>query len=1012
MLARLVNPALLSFAACLSIALGAAGLPGQQAPMAAMAASTPGVQFVPNRGQWHADVRFAAVGDTVGWLHDDGFTLRYERWSEPAARSAAPREQRGGVVRTRIRGAAPRAFTTDGPTGAVRHFLRGSDPTRWHRDVPAFERVCMQQVLPGIDLVFRPLPNGSVGAFEYDLLLAPGVELDRFVARCEGVDELRIDAQGRLCVALPTPDGVVELRQEAPIAWQDTAQGRRPLRVAFRLLDRHTYGFTAVDLDPRAAAVVDPGVVWSTLLGGGATDSVRAVRAVAGTGIWVAGWAGSTDFPTTPGAFRTVGGADGFVARFDERTRALVAATYFGGNASEEIRGLALGPGNTVAVVGYTHSLDFPTTSGAFDTTYSGSSPFLDIGDAFVARLSPDLGTLLASTYLGGIYDDVAEAIDVDVLGNPVVTGWTSSPDWPVTPGCFQGAIGGIPGIQSDGFVVKVAANAQSVLWSTFLGGITAEQLLAVDHEPVSGDVVVAGWSLGGNFPVSSGALRGTPAGSLDGVLTRFAADGSAVVFSTFVGGTANDVLQAVRVDATDGAIWVGGFTESTNFPTTAGAPQVALGGQSDATLVRLPANGAALSFGTLLGGPGAEKLRGIDVSAVGVMVVGEAGLGFPVTPDAPQATFAGGNLDAFATFFANGTTLSWSSYFGGSDQDAFASVQLDAGGLAYVGGWTFSPDPPLTAGAWQSTRRGTEDGLLLQFDVVRSVTGGLVVSDASTASLAFDGAGERTLATATLQNTSERALAVDALRVLLAGAGDAAQQASAVRVRLADPALPGSAVVVGGPLAVVGDDRELVVPLSGCVVPPGSTRVLTVGADLAAVPGELAATLVDADSWTLRAVGAGSGPAVALLGSGHVEGAVQVLSALPTDADGDRLRTVLDVRAIISHVGEPATAGDGDGDGLLTPTDVAIARTAVLGRATILAVPAQFPRGAWTALRGVFLDLQTVQVTLGGVPLRVGRTTPRELVMFVGSAQASGTQRLVVMSGTRVLVDVDVVVP
>ncbi|MEO6594944.1 MAG: hypothetical protein ABIP94_09355, partial [Planctomycetota bacterium] len=316
------------------------------------------LKFVPNRGQWHDAVRFTALGDTIGWLHDDGFTLRFERWTRPAQESGIPgsefpageipageipaggapasmeRTQSGCVVRTRFASASVPTFVTGAEVPGLHHFFLGNDAARWHSDIPGFATVCMQGVLPGIDVLFRPLPDGCRGPFEYDLMLAPGADLSRFEAICEGVSSLHIDASSRLVARIPTPDGDSELIQDAPIAWQDTPQGRRPLHVHFRLIGEHSYGFAADDLDPELSATVDPGVIWGTFLGGGATDSVRALRWRPGRGIWVGGWAGSTDLPTTMGAYRVTGGADAFLARLTD-TGSLVFASYLGGALGE-----------------------------------------------------------------------------------------------------------------------------------------------------------------------------------------------------------------------------------------------------------------------------------------------------------------------------------------------------------------------------------------------------------------------------------------------------------------------------------------------------------------------------------------------------------------------------------------------------------------------------------------------------------------------------------------------------
>ena len=999
-----------------ALAAAAEGQSPSIAPMRSSPACAVPLQFVPNRGQWDESVRFAAIGNTAGWLHDDGFTLRYERWSSPdgvspgsgtRGGSHTSREQTGCVVRTRFVGTAAPTFAMHDELPTHHHFLRGNDRRQWRRNVPAFARVAMSEVLPGIDVMFRPLANGSVGAFEYDLLLAPGAQLQGFVARCEGVESLHIDGDGALCARLSTPDGPAELRQQPPIAWQDTPTGRRPLRVAFRLLDATSYGFVAEGLDASLAAVVDPGVVWGTLIGGGATDSVRAIRWLPGVAVWAAGWSGSTDFPTTPGAFRTTGSADGFIARFRDDGTQLLDATYLGGSSNEEVRGLALGPDNSITVVGFTRSTNFPTTPSALLPTYSGSSPFLDVGDAFVSRLDSTGSTLLASTYLGGAFDDIAEAVDVDSLGNAVVVGWTSSPNFPVTPGCFQPALGGLSGIQSDGFISKLAANGQSLLWSTHLGGLGAEQLLAVDREPITGDVVVAGWSLGFNYPTTPGAYRTVSGGGLDGVVARVASDGQSLVFSTFVGGSEDDVLQALRVDPTDSTIWVGGFSLSADFPTTPGAPQTTLAGLTDAVLVHLPSTGQSLAFSTLLGGVGAEKLRGLDVNAVGVIVVGEAGAGFPVSPDAPQPLYAGGNLDGFTTFFSDGgASLAWSTYFGGADQDVFSCVELDAGGRALIGGWTFSTDVPIGTGGYQTTLRGVEDGCVMQVAVLN----GIEITSGSGSELSFDGPGSMDLLVARLRNRSLNQIAVDSVRVLVAGAGDAVARTAALRVLRSDPSRPTQAAVqVAGPITLLGDDREIEVALTGVTLAPDETALLTVVAEVVGQAGatiEVAAAVVDASAWRFRALGAAAGTALPIQGGGRIEGPIRVLGVLSGDADGDRGRTVVDVRRLIGRIGSSDAAVDCDGDGTITSIDAMAVREALLGRTTVFGVPSQWLRGTWTTMRLLAPNPVAVQATLGGLPLRVGRTTPREVTLQPTSAHATGMQRLLVTLAGRVLVD------
>ncbi len=986
-----------------------------QAPAApaTVAATLASQQFVPNRGQWDASVRYAAFGDTLGWIGDDGFTVRFERWCEPSTGADATvtpsqRTVTGNVVRTRFLDVEAPGFVAGDELPTRRHFLVG-DRSRWRQDVPAFASVTMRGVHPGIDVAFRSLPSGKRGPFEYDLVLAPGADLARFRARVEGVQRLRLDGEGRLCARFTLEGAEHELVQEAPIAWQETPQGPRPLAVRFRLLDEVTYGFVATDLDSSLAAVVDPGVGWGTFLGGGLTDSVNALRWREGVGVWVGGWASSTNFPTTPGAFRTVGGQDGFVARLNDNGTALVFATYLGGARNEEVRGLELGPGDTACVVGYTQSIDFPTTPGAVLPNYGGASLFLELGDGFVTRLAANGGSLLASTYLGGNLDDIAEDVHVDATGVMTVTGWTSSSNFPTTPGVVQPVLSGIPGAQSDGFVSRIAANGQSLVFSTHYGGGLSDAFVSIDREPVTGDFVVGGWTVGAQYPVTPNAVRPISGGAADGVVLRLASSGAAAVFSTYLGGLGNDYVLSLRV-ATDSSVWVGGQTSSTNWPTSPGAPQAAFAGDTDGFVTQVTANGQNLGYSTLVGGPAGDKVRAIALGPTGFVAVGEAGASLPVTANAAQPLFGGGNLDAFVNYYTNGgNTLAWSTYFGGTNQDSFDAVDLAPSGIAVVGGYVFSSDFPIAPAGLQGSLLGVEDGVVMKLDLVSSFGDSLVVESEPLAPPSLVAAGEHELLRTTLTNVSPRDLAVDAIDVVVAGAGVAPLQLSGLRV-YCDAGTPAVTTQVAGPLPVPVDDREFALALTGCVVPANGTAVLRIVGDVAGDAigrtVEVALAIVDADAWTLRAIGAGVGPEVRVLGSGRAVGRTFVVGALPGDADRDGVQTVVDVRRQLHKLGSPDAAADIDGDGVVSMHEVFVTSQAVLGRAIVSHAPAVAHPGEWFTLRGVFPD-DSLQASVGGRSLTLGRVTPREATFRVPADLLPGTYELVVTLDGRVVLAV-----
>jgi len=963
------------------------------------------LQFVENRGQWRDDVRFAALGDTTGWLHDDGFTLRLERWSAPDDDTSNARRHRscvGGVVRTRFVDARAASFAAGEPLVTRHNFLVG-ERSRWRSDVPAYASVTARALLPGVDVRYRALPAGDAsrgGAFEYDLLLAPGADLGAFVAECEGVERLRIDDDGRLVADVVTPAGTFELVQQAPIAWQQTPAGARPLPVSFRLLGARRYGFVAEGRDASLPTVVDPGVVWGNLLGGGATDRVNAVQWTPGAPIWVAGWTGSTDFPVSAGAFQVTGGNDGFLARLSENGQELLFATYLGGSEGDVIRGLALAPGGTPTVVGFTNSADFPTTPGAAQPNYAGGDAFVNIGDAFVTRLNASGSALLGSTYLGGIFDDIAEDVVTDATGNAFVVGWTTSFDFPTTAGVVQPGIGGLAIVQSDGFVAKVSAIGTSVDWSTYYGGEISEQFLAVDRDAASGELLVSGWTYSDDYPTTAGAAQAEIAGDIDVVVTRLAADGSAAVFSTYLGGIGEDVAMDVRVLA-DGTVWTCGATTSDDFDLTPDAVQSVRAGANDGFVTALAADGASVVYSTLLGGQDQDRARALSVSDEGVLVVGEAGRSFPTTADAAQTAFAGGQLDAFATLLSDGgSTLRWSSYFGGAGQDAFGDVLFAPSGLAVVVGWSYSPDFPIAPAGFGATLVGAESGVVMQLDTVDVLGAALEVLPSSTDDVVTIEGGDQELLAFDVRNFSDRKLELEELDVFVAAS--AVLPGLVTQLRL----LNGGVVVDERAAPLL--NRESSLSFDDFELAPGAQASFRVVAALAPSANgrtvEVAAAILGVDSWQVEAEGAGAGPDVFVLPAARVVGPVFVLGALVADIDGDGERTAFDVRRLVTTIGAPEVAVDVDGDDVTTAADAAACAQAVLGRATLLPPPTPFVRGSWLPLRGLLPDRASVQVTLGGRDLVVGRVMPRQLVVRVEADQPTGAQELLVTVDGRVL--------
>jgi hypothetical protein len=375
-------------------------------------------------------------------------------------------------------------------------------------------------------------------------------------------------------------------------------------------------------------------------------------------------------------------------------------STFLGGSGDERGFGIAVDAAGNAYVTGRTNSTNFPTTAGALQTAFGTG-----LSDAFVSKLNAAGTALVYSTFLGGSLADEGFAIAVDGAGNAYVTGDTQSSNFPTTAGAFQTVFGG-----NDAFVTKLNATGTALVYSTFLGGSNSTDVgrgIALD---AAGNAYVTGVTLSTDFPTTPGAFQHTFAGGFfDAFVTKLNVAGTALVYSTFLGGSLADEGFAIAVDAA-GSAYVTGETNSTNFPTTAGAFQTTLGtgNPQDAFVTKLNATGTSLVYSTFLSGSSGSVGEGIAVDAAGsAYVTGEGGPSFPTTPGAFQTTY-GGNLDAFVTRLnATGTGVVYSTFVGGSSEDRGDGIALDAAGNAYVTGQTSSGNFPTTPGAFQPTFGG-----------------------------------------------------------------------------------------------------------------------------------------------------------------------------------------------------------------------------------------------------------------------------------------------------------------
>ncbi|HYK41926.1 MAG TPA: hypothetical protein VE007_06000 [Thermoanaerobaculia bacterium] len=674
------------------------------------------VPFIANAGQTDSAVAFYAptFAGTVFVTRDGRIVYSLpgkDAWAPASRRPTSGRRSAGrkpgwSLTETAVGG---RAFPTAGDPAATRvSDFRGNDPARWRSGLETLEDVSLAEVWPGIEVRLRAQGRSVEKLFT----VQPGADASRIRMSVAGARRLRTDPSG----ALLASTGPGDVKFTAPVAYQERGGVRREIDVAYDVRGR-SYGFRLGAHDPALPVVIDP-LLQATYLGGTGNDLISGVAIHPTSGdVYVAGWTSSTNFPgTAGGAQPAVGGgvqpgglafSDAFVARLNPALTALIQATYLGGSDNDFADALAIHPvSGEVYVAGRAASTDFPGTAGGAQAASGGGN------DAFVARLNATLTTLGRSTYLGGSGADEAYALTIHpTSGDVYVTGYTASTNFPGTLGGAQAASGG----GDDVFVARLNAALTALGQATYLGGTGADDGTAVAIHPTSGEVYVTGYTNTPNFPGRFGGAQDFLAGEDDVFVARLNATLTALVQSTYLGGSLSDSASALAIHPASGEVYVAGETDSTNFPGTTGGAQAAKSGglSGDAFVARLNAALTSVGQATYLGGSGTDYAIALAIQPTSgsVYVSGSTdSTNFPGTAGGAQAA-PGGNAkrDGFVARLNTAlTTLRQATYLGGSDLDIAAALAIHpASGELYVAGATLSTTFPGTAGGAQPAYGG-----------------------------------------------------------------------------------------------------------------------------------------------------------------------------------------------------------------------------------------------------------------------------------------------------------------
>jgi uncharacterized repeat protein (TIGR01451 family) len=643
---------------------------------------------------------------------------------------------RASVLRLRFLGADPPAGVTglDALPGKSNYFT-GSDPDHWRTNVPNYARVSVDEIYPGIDVVYY----GHKRELEFDFIVAPGADPGSIQFEATGANSVALHADGDL--VLQTPTGEFRLRQ--PRIYQDVAgtrlpvEGRYVLHTGVASSGSHRIGFQLAAYDASQPLVIDPALGYATRIGGSALDTAEDIALDDAGNTYITGYAQPAGFPGADGGSPEFigpgGGNDVFIMKLAADGSTVLFSTFLGGEGDDKGRSIAVDDQHNVYVAGTTSFFGrgFPATAGAFDTNGA---------DFFVSKLDATGSNLLYSTFLGGANLNThfgGIAVHPCGIGSCIYFVAGSLTGYPTTANAYQRFLrafdaNAVFSILDPAQIVP----ADQLVYSTFLGGSGRDGAVAVAVGP-NGKAYITGNTKSPDFPLQH-AFDTTFAGSSEGFMTVIDPSQSGVaslVYSTYIGGDRDDNegpgFGGIAVGPS-GVALVAGTTSSFDFPVTPEGFRVSRE-SVDAFFIAIDPSlpgSAALRYGTYIGGTHSDV--GIDIAA------GPAGIayitGYTLSPDLPGsdggtapkfgAGSPGQHQDAFVVKMdwtrIGAASLIDAAYVGGTGPDFARGIAVDEFGNSYITGQTSSSD-----GFVPSPGTGSSDAFVASVNTIISLPTG-----------------------------------------------------------------------------------------------------------------------------------------------------------------------------------------------------------------------------------------------------------------------------------------------
>ncbi|MCS7075098.1 MAG: SBBP repeat-containing protein [Bacteroidia bacterium] len=658
--------------------------------------------FIENKGQWHNDVLYLCrMSGLDAWITKYGVNYTFYKVEQNKVTEFCTLKNKsedfenqtllGHRILFELENSNPNPVREGKKQiETYYNYFIGNDETKHATYVGLYKEAWVKNVYEGIDIRYY----FDEGRLRYDFVVQPYADISQIRFKLRGQDKIYTKGETQLCFT--TRFG------EASLSDLCTYQDNHIIPSKF-IRNGETWQFFLSDYDRTKLVVIDP-LVYSTYIGGNDFDHGKDIF-VDGSGcVYVTGISRSADYDITPGVFQTAfqGEMDVFVTKLNAAGNKIEFSTYIGGERFDESSGIFVDGSGCVYIAGWTYSSNYDVTPGAFQKKSGG---YMDV---FITKFNATGSSLVYSTYIGGNNDDKGAGMFVDNSGCVYITGYTLSPDYDVTPGAFQTT----HGEEEDVFVTKINATGSSLVYSTYIGGGSRDYGtdIFVDN---SGCVYITGYTLSLDYDITPGAFQTTNQKYDDVFVTKLNPTGTALIYSTYIGGNNSDKGNAIFVDGS-GCAYVTGYTYSTNYDVTQKVFQATSEPHSNIFVTKLNATGSSLVYSTYIGGNNEDVANDIFVDGNGCAYITgyTKSTNYDITTDAFQSKNGGGELeDAFITKLnPTGTALMYSTYIGGSNSDQGNAIFVDSNGCVYITGYTYSTDYDITPGAFQTKSGGDKE--------------------------------------------------------------------------------------------------------------------------------------------------------------------------------------------------------------------------------------------------------------------------------------------------------------